>query len=406
MIACTLGMAMSPGTVIFYSFSLFINPLNSEYGWDRAEISFATTLLTVGILLASPLIGLLVDRYGPRKVLPSSLLLLGLGLISLAFIKTLWQFYLVFAYLGFICAGANALAYMRLLATWFDRHRGLAIGLASSGMGLGLIVIPPFAHYMMSIGGWQAAYAGLGVMIIAVGVPVMALVVRDTPQLLGLSPDGTSQLVTKGQTPLFGYSMKETLKRRQFWMLLVIFISIAGAINSVAAHLVPMIQDRGFSIDTAVFAASLFGGAMMVGRLITGYLLDKYFAPYVAAAFFLASTLAITALAAGVPGIFMIVACVLVGLCAGAEHDVCGYLISRYFGLRSFGKIFGYTFSAYMIGVSIFPFLMGLGFELSGSYTMTLSLCAILNLISTVVILFLGPYPKWGESLNESIVQG
>ena len=138
---------------------------------------------------------------------------------------------------------------------------------------------------------------------------------------------------------------------------------------------------------------------MMAGRLITGYLLDRFFAPNVAAVFFLASTLAITALAAGAPGIFMIAACVLVGLCAGAEHDVCGYLISRYFGLLSFGKIFGYTFSAYMIGVSIFPFLMGLGFELSGSYTMTLSLCAILNLISTIVILFLGPYPTVGTNL-------
>ena len=413
---------MSPGTVIFYSFSLFINPLNVEFGWDRAQISLATTIFTIGILFACPLIGLLVDRFGPRKIIPPSLLLLGLGLITLAFIETLWQFYLVFAYLGFICVGANSLAYIRLLATWFDRRRGLVIGLASSGMGVGLIAIPPFAHYMMRIGGWQAAYAGLGVMIIAIGIPAMVLIVRDTPQQMGLTPDGINQVVPRDQPPLIGYSMKETLRMRQFWMLLIIFISIAGAINSVAAHLVPMVQDRGFTVETAIFAASLFGGAMMLGRLITGYLLDKFFAPHVAAVFFLASTLAITALATGVPGIFMIIACVLVGLCAGAEHDVCGYLISRYFGLLSFGKIYGYTFSVYMIGVSIFPYLMGLGFELTGSYglislqsllgfeltgsyTMTLSLCAVLNLISTIVLLFLGPYSKWEESIHESAAQ-
>ena len=211
---------MSPGTVIFYSFSLFINPLNVEFGWDRAQISLATTIFTIGILFACPLIGLLVDRFGPRKIIPPSLLLLGLGLITLAFIETLWQFYLVFAYLGFICVGANSLAYIRLLATWFDRRRGLVIGLASSGMGVGLIAIPPFAHYMMRIGGWQAAYAGLGVMIIAIGIPAMGLIVRDTPQQMGLTPDGINQVVPRDQPPLIGYSMKETLRMRQFWMLL------------------------------------------------------------------------------------------------------------------------------------------------------------------------------------------
>jgi MFS family permease len=402
-LACTLGMAMSPGTLAFYSLGIFIKPLNAAYGWDRAEVSFVATILTLGIMLGLPLIGMLVDRYGPRRVLVPSLVLLGTALVSLTLVDTLWQFYLVFAVIGFVCAGANSLAYMRILSTWFDRRRGLVIGLASAGMGIGVMVIPPFAQFMMSVSGWQAAYAGLGIFVLAIGVPVIALTVRDTPQELGLSSDAMGIADAGRRTPVTGYLMPEIVRMRQFWMLLLIFLAIAGAINAVAMHLVPLIQDRGSPSSVAVLAASLFGGAMICGRLLTGMLLDRYFGPHVAAAFFSASTLAIIALAAGATGVSAVVASVFVGICSGAEGDVLGYLISRYFGIRCFGKVYGYTLGVYMIGVSTVPFLMGLGFEMTGSYTSMLIVCVLLNALSTVLLMFLGPFPRLPESVSASV---
>ena len=393
-VAATIGMSLSPGTLAFYSLGLFIKPLNAAYGWDRAEVSLVATILTVGIMLAMPVVGWLVDRYGPRRVVMPSLLLLAIGLASLALVRTLWQFYLAFAFIGVFGAGANSLAYMRLLATWFDRRRGLVIGIASAGMGLGVMLIPPFVHAVMLVGGVQAAYAGLALVVVCIGIPVMAFVVRDAPEEIGLRPDGASSApADAAPSTAIGYPMDVVLRKRQFWLLLVIFMAIAGAVNSVAVHMVAMLQDRGSGVETAVMAASLFGGAMLFGRLATGYLIDRFFAPYVAALFFLSSTAALAALSMGAAGPLALVASVLIGLCAGAEGDVLGYLISRYFGLRSFGKIYGYTLSVYMIGVSIFPYAMGVGYETTGSYTGMLFVCTMLNLASAMMLLLLGPYP-------------
>ncbi len=389
--AATIGMSLSPGTLAFYSLGLFIKPLELANGWDRAEVSLVATILTVGIMLAMPIVGWLVDRYGPRKVVLPSLALLAIGLASLALVRTLWQFYLCFAFIGVFGAGANSLVYIRLLSAWFDRRRGLVIGIASAGMGFGVMLIPPFVHAAMAVGGWQAAYVGLALVVVGMGIPVMAFVVRDVPQELGLGADGVPG-VAAGETPV-GYSMSEVLRKRQFWLLLCIFMCIAGAINSVAVHMVAMLQDRGSGLSVAVLAASLFGGAMLFGRLATGYLIDRFFAPYVAAIFFLGSTAALAALSVGATGSLALVASVFIGLCAGAEGDVLGYLISRYFGLRSFGKIYGYTFSVYMIGVSIFPYSMGVAYEATGSYTSMLFVCTLLNLLSAVMLLFLGAYP-------------
>ncbi len=394
--AATLGVALSPGTLVFYSLGIFIGPVSAEFGWDRAQISLVATLMTLALVFAIPVVGALIDRHGVRRVLLPSLFILGAGLNSFHMVHALWQFYACFIFIGAAAAGANSLAYIRSLCTWFDKERGLVIGIASSGMGIGLILIPPFAQALIEVGNWRVAYAGLGFVVWLIGIPVVYLLVHDRPgSRRGAGERQSGSLTATDTAELPGFSAAETLKSRRFWYIVLTFCMLAGAVNSVAVHFVPMLMDRGASIEFATTAASSFGAAIVMGRLATGVLIDRCFAPYVAAVFFFGAAAASTLLAAGASGTIGLLASVLIGLCVGAEGDVLAYLLSRYFGLRAFGTVYGYAFSAYLIGSSILPYLMGLGFELTHAYTIPLFICAGLTLTSAALVMRLTAFPKW-----------
>jgi MFS family permease len=399
-LAATIGLAMSPGTVAFYSLGLFIRPISEEFGWSRAEIAFVATILTVSIIVMLPLIGSLIDKYGPRRVLVVSLVLLSLGLMSIVLVDTLWQFYGAFAFIGLAGAGANSPGYIRTLAAWFDKRRGLVIGIASAGMGLGVMLIPPYVHFLAGIGGWRLAYAGIGLAILILGVPCIFHLLRDTPQEMGYAPDGVESVEVRPDSvhEPYGYALKDCVRMRQFWILLLLFTFVGGAINAVAVHLVAMVEDQGSATKVAILAASIFGGAMMIGRLATGWLMDRLFAPVVAAVFFLAAVIGMLFLVMGAAEPWLLLAGMLIGLCAGAEGDVLGFLISRYFGLRSMGSVYSYIFGAYLVGVSLCPFLMGVAYESTGSYVLALVMSISLMLASTALILWLGPYPVFSRT--------
>jgi MFS family permease len=401
--AATLGVAMSPGTLAFYSLSNFIGAINDEFGWDRAQISLVATILNLAIVVSIPLVGLLIDRFGVRRVILPSLFFLGLGLNCFRFVDSLLEFYVCFAFIGVAGAGANSLGYIRALCTWFDAHRGLVIGIASSGMGLGLIIIPPLASALIEVGGWQMAYAAIGLIVWVIGIPVVYFLVYDSVSVsvpnAARNPFPVSRPVGLGSA-FPGLTASEALSRLQLWQILAAFCLLAGGVNSIAVHLIPLLQDRGATASGAVLAASLFGGSMMVGRLGTGFLIDWFFAPRVAACFFVLATLAISGLAAGAAGGLGSVCTILIGLCAGAEGDILAYLLSRYFGLRAFGTIYGFAFSTYLIGTAIFPYLMGVTFDSTRSYAAGLIACSLLTLSSTGLILRLGPFPVFDEQIG------
>jgi len=133
--ACLLCLSISPGQYIFSSLGLFTVPLGEEFGWDRAEISLAVTFFTITLAVSIPFLGHLVDRFGSRRVLLPSVLILGLGLMSITLVNQLWQLYVLFTALGCLTAGANSLPYLRTISLWFDRRRGLALGIAMTGNG-------------------------------------------------------------------------------------------------------------------------------------------------------------------------------------------------------------------------------------------------------------------------------
>jgi len=170
---------------------------------------------------------------------------------------------------------------------------------------------------------------------------------------------------------------------------------MSASVHGCLMHLVPLLTDHGVSPQNAALAASLLGAALLLGRVGAGYLLDRFFASAVALCFFCGATLGFVLLWGGATGELVFAAAFLVGLGMGAEGDIIAYLVSRYFGLRAFGEIYGYAFAAFTLGGVVGPLLMGMGFDATGSYRLVLGVFVVTSLIAAGLMTRLGPYQVW-----------
>ena len=242
------------------------------------------------------------------------------------------------------------------------------------------------------------AYVCLGFLVIVIAVPTVGLLLKETPELLGLRPDGEAILpagATEPQGQRMGLSCRDAWRTSAFWLLTVAFFLVSVATSGAIVHLIPLLTDRGVSAQSAAFASSLSGGTVLVGRVWAGQLLDRFFAPYVTIGFFLALTLGLLLLWSGASGSVAFVAAMFVGLGLGAEVDIIGYLVGRYFGLLAFGEIYGYLFAAFYLGAGVGPFLMGRGFDTTGSYSFVLGTFVVITLVASGLLSQLGPYRLW-----------
>jgi len=401
-----VGISASPAPFVFSSIGLFMKPFAEEFGWTRTEVSTCITVLTVSIALCLPAAGRLLDRYGTRSVLLPSMLVLGLCLAAIPqFVRELWHLALVFFLIGSLGVATNTVSYMQALTAWFDKFRGLAIGIAMSGMGIGFMYVPVIVQFMIDNFAWRAGYYALAAIILLVAMPLVFLGMKDSPEPLGLKPDGAGiGPPPKSASKLVGLNMAEILRTRQFWMLIAIFVLMSLVIHGLLTHLVPLLTDRGMPASTAALVASCLGAAVFIGRIIIGYLIDRFFAPYVAVFFFSLSAFAVAILASGAAGPMALLAAILIGFSYGAELDFMAYLASRYFGLRSFGTSCGLLLASVLVGASVSPVVYALWFDRTGSYIGILALCIVINILAVVVTALLGPFPDWEQFEIEDVV--
>lgn len=392
-------LAISTGVAPFgfASFGLFMGPLGEEFGWSRAQLSFALTYMLVSSALCMPLVGLLIDRYRVRIVLLPSMLLMGACLITIPLVlRELWQLCLLFALVGSLGAGNNTVSFMPVLSAWFNRRRGLAIGIAVSGIGLGFAYVPALVQLVIDHAGWRAAYVALGALLLGISSPLVYALLKENPAELGLNPDGLDGPSNLGSSSRdVGLSRGAVFRTREFWMLAAIFCVLSFVLYGLLAHLVPMLRDRGMGSGQAAAVASTLGATMFVSRILIGFLVDRYFAPTVATVAFAGSALGVGLFALGAAGEWAYLAAVLIGFSIGAEVDLLAYMSSRYFGLRAFGTTCGVLLAAIVCGSSMGPPAFGLGFEATGSYASILTACVLVNVVVLGLTAALGPYPDW-----------
>ena len=339
---------VSFASLLVYTFSIFLKPLAGEFGWSREAISAAFGLAALSVAICSPPLGYLLDRYPARRIILPCLAVFGCAFASLSMLTNhIWHLYLIFIVLGIVGNGTAHLAYVRALSTWFDKRRGLAFAVLMAGGALGAMVLPAVAQSLIHTLGWRNAFALLGAMVLAVGLP-LGLLVRERFTVPRIS-----------ERVSLGASTGEGIRSRVFWIIVTVLFFCSLSQNGAIAHLSALLTDRGVSPAGAALAASSMGGAILVGRLTTGALLDRFFAPRVAFALLALAALG-TFLLAGAKSMFMgILGSSLIGIGMGGEADVTPYLLSKYFGLRSFSTLYGLTWTAYAIAAAIGPVIMG-----------------------------------------------
>lgn len=392
------GISTGPAAFGLASLGLMIGPLEQEFGWDRTQTSSAVSIMMICTALSLPLVGRLVDRIGVRRVLIPSLIIMGLCLLALTQVTALWQFTAIYVAMGTLAVGSNSVPYMRVLAAWFDRRRGLAIGIAGSGTGLGFAYVPVLTEYLVTGHGWRMGYVGLGLIMLCGTLPLIALLLKETPASMGLLPDGGGKAEPErpadAKPAVAGDTLRQAMGRRDFWSLVTIFVSLAFVLYGLIPHLVPMLTDRGMSTREAAQIASIFGLATFGGRLLIGFLIDRHDARLIALIFFSLSALGLGVLAMDLPAWAFLLAALLLGGSLGAEVDMLAYLTSRYFGLKSFAEIFGVLFGAVMMGMGLGPAIFGFVFDRTGSYNSMLALGVPICLVAIILVALLRPYAE------------
>jgi MFS family permease len=390
-----VGQAFGIAPLLVYTFGVFAKPLAEAFHSSRGSIALAVSLLDVIIGLSAPAAGWLVDRHGARGVIAVCLAALIACLVALAYVQPpLWHLYSLYALAGLVGVASSPVTYGRVVANWFDRRRGLALGLASAGIGFGAFLTPILAQFLVDRGGWRVAYIGLAGAAFCIALPAVALWLRGTPQEVGLLPDGVSppDRPALRTDPVAGMTAGEAIRTGTFWQLCIIFFCVAACVNGSVAHLVPLLTDHGVPGSTAALATSLFGLTSIVGRVGNGYLVDRIFAPRVVAVLFAGAAIGVALLLADPTSATASIAAALLGLAVGAESDVIPFLISRYFGMRAMAMLFGCAFGAYVLGNATGRYLFALGFDVTGSYALPLACALGLLVLASIATLTLGRY--------------
>lgn len=378
------GVMVSFAAVVPYTFGLFLKPLSAAFGWHREAVSAGFSIAALTVAAASPGLGFLLDRFGPRRIILPCILVFSLAYASLALLTPhLIHFYLAFFLIGLVGNGTAYLGYSRAISTWFDRRRGLALSIMLAGGACGAMFLPVIAQAAITHFGWRDAYVLLGILALAVGFPLTAWFVREQP-VVRQNADASAAV---------GSSVREAFVSRIFWVIAATVCLYAISVNGAIAHLSALLTDRGVSSQGASYSVAIIGATGLIGRVLTGIFLDRFFGPRVSQIMLLMTVTGIVLLSVAHTLTAGLIAASLIGFSMGSEGDITPYLLSRYFGLRRLSTLYALTWTAYAVGGATGPLVVGRIFDSLGSYRAgTIQLLSLPALIPCLLMFLLPRY--------------
>lgn len=382
LVAAMLGCGLGVSSLPLYTAGVFFPHLEAGFGWTRAELSGAVLAFTLALAAASPIVGRVVDRVGVRRAAAFSILAASAIYCLLAlFLSGLLLFYAGHILIAALGAAAAPVAYTRIVTGHFAKARGLALGITLLGPSLAATLGPPAVTAAIAAGGWQGGYFLLAALVAAM-LPFLLLLRDDRGAVPAAAPPAAAD------GPVAG-----SVHRSVFPLMLTAFGLFSLGIGGLIVHLVPMLTDAGMSASAAAGTASLIGLAGIAGRLAGGAAADRFFAPHVLFAVACAASLGCLSLAAfGVA--FASFAAVAIGFSLGAEADLMGYLVSRYYAKSDYGRIFGWLYAVFIAGVGLSPLLLGFAFDQFGDYGFALWSCTGLLVLAAMLFMRLPPFPR------------
>lgn len=374
-----------------YSFAAFFNPLRDEFDSTRGDISlvFALTgFLYFGLGILS---GPIADRAGPRKVILAGMLLVALGLALASAAQAVWQVYLTYSLGVGLGLGMAYVPAVGAVQRWFVRKRGLASGLAVSGIGAGTLVIPLIAAGTIEWLGWRETYLLLAAIALLVGLPA-ALAIEHSPDARGLRTDGDAAPVASAmRPPPAGHTIREALRSTPFWLLFGAGLGASLGIFIPFAHLSPYAVDEGYSDGFGAFLIGLIGVGSIAGRLVLGSSADRMGRRLALGGTFAAMGLCLAWWLVSTEAWALILFALAFGAAYGGFVALMPALAADYFGGRNVGAILGVLYSSASIGALIGPTLAGAIYDARESYDLPILLAIVLNGVAVLCMVVMRP---------------
>ncbi len=364
------------GVGVIFSLAVFLKPLEDEFGWSRSLISGVALINWLVFGVGALLWGALSDRVGARPVVTAGAAVLGVSLLVSSQVRVAWQLYAAFGILTAVGASAFYVPLTATVTRWFATRRGLALGLLSGGMGLGVLLIPPLARGLITAVGWRTTFALFGLLAWAVGFAAVRRL-HDRPSDLGLQEYGAGP-AAGGTGPPDGMGAAQAFRHPALWALALVHFSCCAAHSGPIFHMVAHAMDLGVAKMAAATMLGLSGATSIAGRVGSGLLADRYGAKpaLVGMLAFQAATLSAYLVADGALPLFAVA--LVFGAAYGGAMPLYALVAREFFGDRVIGTAFGGIFFVSSIGMGIGAYAGGLLFDLLGSYW-------TLHLSSTVV---------------------
>lgn len=381
------------------SLGVFLQPMNAALGWSRTALVGAVTLQSFANLFVSPVIGPLVDRYGPRVIMVFGAAVAGVSYLLMGEISELWQFYLLYtvsAALGLHEVGS--LVTTTVVSKWFIRMRGRALGMTMIGNNLGGIIFAPLLAFLIGAVGWRAAWAVLGLLIVIMVMPPTILFMRRTPEDMGLLPDGdvpepqgagAPHRSRSAEEPRWG--ARDALRTRTLWLLVVSFNLAGLGVSAMVVHQVAYYSDVGLSLQAAslVFALNHFLSAP--AKLFWGFLAERVPVRYCMMGTFLGRTIAFLILILGSAQERVYAFALVNGLVGGAVGPLQSLIWADYYGRAFVGTIRGILAPFSLISSLGGPLFAAFVFDLVGSYNTAFMIFAGTLLLGVTTLYFAKP---------------
>ena len=362
--------------------SIIIVPLETEFGWDRASVSLAVAVSLFAFGFGAPLGGIVVDRFGPRRVMLGGLTLITLGLIPLLFLTDLWQLHLFWGLVvGIGTGGVSGTLGAVVAARWFNKHRGMIVGLLGAAAAAGQLIFFPGLIALGSAAGWRSVIVAL-IIGCAVALVIGLLFMRNRPEDVGAQPIG-EVCAAMARSDDRSTPLREALRSRDFWLLAGSFFICGYTTNGlIGTHLLPHTLEHGFVEAEMAGAIGIMGAMNVFGTLVSGWLSERFDNRKLLAIYygFRAVSLAALPFILEMPG--MLLFSIIYGLDWVATVPPTVNITAQRFGRKSLGTMYGWIFCAHMIGAGIASYAGGFFRDMLGDYHLIFVSAAVLGLVA------------------------
>lgn len=375
------------------SFGLFVLPMGGELGMSRGLLGWAITARRMAAGVSSFIVGRLIDRYGPRVLIPVSAAIIGVALLAMSRVNSPWQVIAIFGLLGMtgLAAPQNIMTSVPV-AKWFQRKRGMALALAVSGLGIGGVFFLPFTQWLLDSVGWRTTWVVMAVIFMAMSIPLSAIFLRRQPEDMGLQVDGRPLASTgAGRTgppaaEEMSWTVREAFRTATMWKLLLTFALAGVAQGGTSVHRIPYWIENGFDAQIVSFSFAGDAGGAATMALFAGWMADRVPIRVISVGSFTGLAVAMALALIGRNEFFLFSSGILFGLSVGAGMIVHSYIFAEYFGRTFLGSIRGIVLPVMLISAGIGAPMVGYIRDSTGSYVSSWWMILALNLLAALII--------------------